>query len=89
MIVRVPNFGEIKDMLTLSIVAVSMTLKIENINYSPMPPEVTLKDFLMMKVWCDFFLTLSLKFLARLINRTIILGTKNPGGRTIILGWRE
>ena len=56
MIVRVPNFGEIKDMLTLSIVAVSMTLKIENINYSPMPPEVTLsKDFLMMKVWRDFF----------------------------------
>ena len=40
------------NLLTIDRVGVSMTLKIENINYSKMPPKVAVsKTFLMMKVW--------------------------------------
>ena len=55
-----------------------------------MPPEVVvLKNLLDIESLVVKYLTLSLKFLAWQINRTIILGPKNLGSRTIILERRE
>ena len=62
-----------------------MTLKInKNSNYFAMPLEVVDDESLAQK-----HLTSNLKFLVEQINQTIILGQKNLGGKTIIVGWRE
>ena len=74
-------------MLSIDVI---MTLKIENIICFETPPQSCgVERLLDDECLAQKYLTLSLKFLARQIHQTIILGPKNPRGRTIILGQRE
>ena len=84
MIIRVSNFGEIKVCwpLTESLYD-SYKRKHQLLRNAPINCGV---ERLLGAKKC---LTLSLKYLAGQINRTIILGQRNPGSRTIILGRRE
>jgi hypothetical protein len=67
-----------------------MTFNIENIKLLRNTREVAvLKRPLDDESLASKYLTLNLKFLAGLINRTIVLRQKYPGGKTIILGRRE
>ena len=77
MIVCVSNFGEIKA-ATIDQVVVSITLKIENNNYSKTPPKSrNAKRFLELESLAQKYLTLNLKRLVAHINCTIILGQEN------------
>ena len=66
-----------------------MIPKTENNNYSETPPEVAVSnDFLIYKVLCEKYLTLSLNFLAMQITGQPLWDPKNLGSRAMILGRR-
>ena len=66
--------------MTIDCIVVSVTLTIENDNYSETPPEVAAsKGFLVIESLAHKYLTLSLQLLAGQIDQTVVWGQKKFG----------
>ena len=79
MMVHVPQVWRDLGPLTIAQVVVILTLKIKNINYSETPQSCGIARLLGNESLTRKYLTLSLKFLTRQINQTIIMGPKTIG----------